>query len=152
MTQDHLPLLHHVLVIVVLVAQTPGCFSVGHPVEDRRNYRTRAYLSSNELKQYRKYTDETKHTLNDDVEVSLVLSCRVGDHTRVLPLMGQHGILNVKDGATLLNADMDVSTQQLKTKRIPQTTQSRGNNAPGNLSPLILHSTVCSQALCKVSQ
>lgn len=64
--------------------------------------------------------DLTKHTLNGDVKVSLVLSCRVGDHTGVLPLMGQHGVLYVEEIATLLNAGMHVSSQQLKTERIHQ--------------------------------
>lgn len=58
------------------------------------------------------------HTLNGDTKVSLVLSCRVGDHTGVLAFMGQHGVLNGEGVATLLNASMDVSSQQLKTKRM----------------------------------
>lgn len=48
------------------------------------------------------------------MEVSLVLSCRVGDHTGVLSLVGQHGILYVEEVATLLNASMQGSTKQLK--------------------------------------
>lgn len=58
----------------------------------------------------------TQHTLNGDMKVSLVLSCRVGDHTGVLALMRQHGVLYVEDEATLLKAGMDVPSQQLKTK------------------------------------
>lgn len=57
----------------------------------------------------------TEHTLNGDTKVSLVLSRRVGDHTGVLPFMGQHGILYEEQVATLLNASMEVSSQQLKT-------------------------------------
>ncbi len=67
-----------------------------------------------------KYTDLSKHTLNGDTKVSLVLSCRVGDHTGVLPLMGQHGVLYEEGVATLLNAGMEVSSQQLNTKNIHQ--------------------------------
>lgn len=70
--------------------------------------------SSLNLRQYN-YTDLTKHTLNGDTEVSLVLSCRVGDHAGVLPLVGQHGIVNIEDMATLLNASMKGSSQQLQT-------------------------------------
>lgn len=66
------------------------------------------------MRQYN-YIDLTKHTLNGDTEVSLVLSRRVGDHAGVLPLMGQHGIVNIEDMATLLNASMKGSSQQLQT-------------------------------------
>lgn len=65
-----------------------------------------------------KYTDLIKHTLNGDTKISLVLSCRVGDHTGVLALMGKHGILYEEVVATLLNASIEVSSQQLKTKKI----------------------------------
>lgn len=67
-----------------------------------------------------KCTDFSKHTLNCDTKVSLVLSSRVGDHTGVLPLMGQHCILYGEEVAILLNASMNVSSQQLKTKEIRQ--------------------------------
>ena len=65
-----------------------------------------------------KYKDITEHTLNGDMKVSLVLSCGVGDHAGVLPLVGHHGVLYVEVVATLLNASMGVSSQQLKTKKI----------------------------------
>lgn len=65
-----------------------------------------------------KYADFSEHTLNGYTKVSLVLSSSVGDHTGVLPLMGQHGVLYEEEVATLLNAGMDVSSQQLKTKKI----------------------------------
>jgi len=54
------------------------------------------------------------------MEVSLVLSSRVGDHAGVVALMRQHGVLHVEDEAALLNASMEVSSQQLKTKKIHQ--------------------------------
>lgn len=62
------------------------------------------------------YTDLAQHTLDGDMKVSLVLSCRVGDHTGVLPLMGQHGVLYEEGVAPHLNAGMEVSSQRLKTK------------------------------------
>lgn len=52
------------------------------------------------------------------MEVSLVLSSRVGDYTGVLPLMGQHGIFYVKKGTFFLNPSMNISNEQLK-KRAP---------------------------------
>lgn len=66
------------------------------------------------------FTDSAEHTLNGDMKVSLVLSCRVGHHTGVLPLMGQHGVVYVQEIAALLNASMEVSSQQLKTEKIHQ--------------------------------
>ena len=62
----------------------------------------------------------TEHTLNGDMKVSLVLPCRVGDHTGVLALMGQQGVVYVEEMAALLDASMDVSIQQLKTNKIHQ--------------------------------
>lgn len=50
------------------------------------------------------------------MKVSLVLPCRVSDHTGVLSFMGQHGVLYVEEVATFLNASMEVSGQQLKDK------------------------------------
>lgn len=35
--QDHLHLLHHVVLVVAFVPEAPGCLSVIHSVEDRRN-------------------------------------------------------------------------------------------------------------------
>lgn len=58
-----------------------------------------------------------QHTLNSNSKVSLIFSRRVGDHTGVLSLMGHHGIFNEEVGASFLNASMDVSCQQLKTKK-----------------------------------
>lgn len=58
-----------------------------------------------------------QHTLNSNSKVSLIFSSRVGDHTGVLSLMGHGGIFNEEVGASFLNASMDVSCQQLKTKR-----------------------------------
>lgn len=55
--------------------------------------------------------------MNRDMKVSLVLSCRVGDHTGVLPFMGQHGVLYVEEVATFLDAGMEVSSQNLKGKK-----------------------------------
>ena len=55
------------------------------------------------------------------MKVSLVLSCRVGDHTGVLPFMGQHGVLYVEEVATFLDAGMEVSSQNLKGKKINKT-------------------------------
>lgn len=52
------------------------------------------------------------------MEISLVLSCRVSDHTGVLALVGQHGILYVEDVATLLKASVQGSTKQLKKQYI----------------------------------
>lgn len=64
---------------------------------------------------------ERPPTLNSNSKVFLIFSSRVRDHTGVLSLMGHHGILNEEVGGTLLNASMVVSSQQLKIKKVHQT-------------------------------
>lgn len=54
------------------------------------------------------------------MKISLVLSCRVGDYTSVLSLMGQQSILYVEDVAILLNVSRVTSSQQLITEKILQ--------------------------------
>lgn len=62
----------------------------------------------------RKQQEEfSKHTLNCDTEISLVLSRRVGDHTSVLSFMGQRGVFYDEAVAKLLNASMDAPSQRL---------------------------------------
>lgn len=60
-------------------------------------------------------------TLNSNSKVLLIFSSRVCDHAGVLALMGHHGILNEEVRATLLNASVAVSSQQLKIKKVHQT-------------------------------
>ena len=52
------------------------------------------------------------------MEVSLVLSCSVGDHAGVLSLMGEHGIVYVKKVTTLTDTSVGVPSQQLETAKI----------------------------------
>lgn len=145
MPQDHLPSFCHLIIsnlsllLLLLSSQTPGCCTVTPPMEDGRNWREReknyVQLVSQECYEIRLHSVTERilpradsvnsmrgHTLNGDMEVSLVLSCSVGDHTGVLSLMGEYGIVYVKKLTTLTNTSVGVPSQQLETEG---TTPSR---------------------------